>query len=293
VNTVPVVGFGLDYNYDERYVGHLDGLIDRYRDRLSHLSIVALPNDEAVDRFKEIAANLPLIHHLSNVAPANPHGADWDRLREQDDVTRRLRALWCCEDIGIWSLGPYAIPYFAPPPFEAEVADYIGGQIAEMERIVSVPFVAEVPSCSFIVGSISLGDFFHRIVDVSSCPLVLDVSHVVSYALVTGSDPLAVLASLPLKAVWEIHVAGGRVNPKHTFRYIDTHNHPVMSPVYDVLEAALDECSSLRAVTFELGDMVTHELIETGLEEIERRILASSFRPHLELAASSGADRPT
>jgi uncharacterized protein (UPF0276 family) len=112
--------------------------------------------------------------------------------------------------------------------------------------------------------------------------LVLDVSHVVSYALATGTDPITVLHSLPLWAVWEIHIAGGKVNPNHPDRYIDTHNHPILPSIYEVFEAALTSCENLRAVTFELGEAVTHELIETGLEQIERRIDAAGFTPRID-----------
>jgi len=282
----PVVGFGLDYNYDTAYVGSLRGLIDRYRGHLSHLSIVALPDLRAVDRFVELAGDVPVVHHLSNIAPANPHGVNWARLGAQDEMTAVLDARWCCEDVGIWSLGPYAIPYFAPPPFEPDVAEFVAVQIAEMERRVCRPFVAEVPSCTFVVGRMTLGEFFSHIVARGGCPLVLDVSHVVSYALATKCDPLRVLHTLPLDAVWEIHIAGGRTNPRHPDRYIDTHNHAILPQVFDVFDAALELCTNLRAVTFELGEAITTELIETGLGEIENRIALTRFRPLLDRPAS-------
>src|SRR5262249_32462476 len=159
-----LVGFGLDHQYFDKYPGTMRGLCERHRERLSHLSIVGLRDIASAREFSALAGGLPIVHHLSNIAPANPRGPDLARLETQDAISQELGARWCGEDIGIWSLGPHCIPYFAPPLFEADVAEQVGEGIRRVAERCSVPFLAEIPSCSFVVGRLSLGEFFHRLV---------------------------------------------------------------------------------------------------------------------------------
>jgi uncharacterized protein (UPF0276 family) len=274
-----LVGLGLDYKFSDRYPGGLEGLCNRYRDRLTHLSVVALPTRESARAFKSLAGRCAILHHLSDIAPANPHGPDLARLELQDTISRELGAVWCGEDIGIWSLGPYNLPYFAPPIFDADVADEVARQIARVQAACSIPFLAEIPSCSFVTGRLTLGEFFWRLVRGSDCGIVLDVSHVYSYALITGRDPFDVLRSLPLSHVREAHVAGGHVDPEHPFRYVDTHSDPILPEVLALLSDAVRLSPRLRGITYEIGVRLTTQQIDDDLARLETLLASADYAP--------------
>jgi uncharacterized protein (UPF0276 family) len=280
------VGFGVDAQYSLSYAGGIEGMVSRFRHRLSHISVVSLRTPQAAAAFcANVACGLPVIHHLSNIAPADPGGPDIVRLAELNCISEILNARWCCEDIGIWSLGPYQLPYFAPPLFEADIADLVAIGIVELQAATQFRFLAETPSCSFVAGRISLGEFFSRLVKRSACEIVLDVGHVFSYALYTDTDPIEVLMSLPLSHVREIHVAGGKIAKNHNWRYIDTHTDPILPAVEDLFIAALDRCEHLCAVTFELGCGLNDVAIDENLTRIEAAIAKTSFVPLLDLEA--------
>ena len=273
--TQPLVGFGLDFNLQPPAT--MRRLHEKFGHRLSHCSVVAMETVGDAETFRDIFKGLPLIHHLSNVAPGDAHGPHLDRLEQLDVLTRTLNAAWCGEDIGAWCIGPYAIPYFAAPLFEREVAELIGTRVASVIAKSSRPFLAEVPSCSFVAGRMSLGEFFHELVSRSGCGVVLDVSHVYSYALYQGLAPEAVLASLPLDAVWECHIAGGRADAKNPSVYIDNHFDRILPEVVELLGLAAARCPNLKAVTYEFAAKCTDEQVDAELSRLEQALSAQNF----------------
>jgi hypothetical protein len=277
---IPLFGFGLDYQYSDKYPGGIKSLCGKYYEKLSHISIVSLTSSEDALYFKNYVANgLRIIHHLSGIAPCDPVGPHLELLRKQSNLSTILSAEWCLEDIGIWSIGPYSIPYFAPPLFDKRVATVVAKRIKKIINQVNIPFLAEIPSCSFVIGNQSLGEFFHQIVSETNCGIVLDVSHVFSYSLATNQDPMYVLESLPLDAAREIHIAGGKISVKHANRYIDTHSDPIMTEVKEILKQSIICCPNLQAITYEIGINSSEELIDKEVIGLETILRDSKFRP--------------
>lgn len=283
----PLIGFGLDAQHAHRYPGSLEGLVESFRPRLTHISIVSVNSVEAAKRFRErVARGLPIVHHLSGVAPADPDGPHLERLCALGPITRELGAVWTGEDIGLWTIGPYAIPYFAPPIFDREFAREIGARIRDMRALSPAPFLAEVPSCTVATGRMDLGSFFVELTEAGGCDIVLDVSHVYSYALLTGRDPVAVQSSLPLHCVREAHVAGGRIDPEHPARYVDSHSDDIRPEVLALLNHAARHCARLEAVTYEIGVGLSAADIDHGVRDIERVLAGAGWKPaHLTASA--------
>ena len=185
-DSAPLIGLGLDYAHRDVYPGKLEGLCTKYIDRVSHLSIAGIEANRDAVGFRRLAGELPVIHHLLNIAPADLDGPDLAALDRQDTVSRSLDAVWCGEDIGLWSLGGHGIPYFTPPLFDAHVLEAACAGVEQVRDRVTVPFLCENPSCSFVAGELSLGEFFTRLLDRTGCSFVLDLSHLFSYCGVHG-----------------------------------------------------------------------------------------------------------
>jgi hypothetical protein len=275
-----LIGFGLDAQYSTRYPLGMEGLCDAYRSRLSHLSVVSLADATAAQWFmNHCAKDLPIVHHLNGVAPADPDGPHLRKLAELDRISDVLQPLWTCEDVGIWSIGPYAIPYFAPPIFESEIADLIAERIRQVRDASRYGYGAELPACPFTVGSMPLGAFFERIVEKSGCHMILDASHLFSYAIAKSIDPSELLSTLPLHAVREMHVSGGVLSHDASNRYIDTHSDPVLEEVLTLATEVVFRCPLLQCVTYEIGVGLTYGDIARDFDLLESCLAAAHFEP--------------
>ncbi|MGA5129411.1 DUF692 family multinuclear iron-containing protein [Streptomyces olivoreticuli] len=289
--SVGQLGFGLDWQYRGRYPQSMPDLCAKYADRLSHLSCVSLPSAADAQTFMdECAKDLPVVHHLPGVAPAAPNGPNLELFTRLEAVSDVLDAAWTCEDIGLWSIGPYPLPYFTPPLFEREVADHVVEGIKTMREVSRYPFVPEIPSCTLAVGRMGLGDFFHRVTDEADCDLLMDVAHVFSYAVAAGQPFEHVLKSLPLERVVEIHVAGGYIDPTFDNRYLDTHSHSVTPAVIDLMQEAVALSPRLRAVTYEIGVGLTAEDLDSDFERIEHLLAEINWTPSIARQADAASE---
>ncbi|RNM28527.1 DUF692 family protein [Dickeya undicola] len=271
------VGLGIDYTHS--YGHKLSELLQLSQHGISHLSVVAIPDLAVAKTFRQTFIDYPIIHHFSGMEPAGIDGLRPDVLERQSEISNELQAAWCLEDIGIWNVGPYNLPYFAAPVLcESVLAMTIEG-VKRIQQVSRIPFCAEIPSFSIAAGDMTLGEFFHRLVDATQCGVVLDISHVFSYAIYYGLKPEDVLTSLPLSAVNEIHIAGGSVHPKHHWRYRDTHSEKIVAEVFPLLEQAITQCTNLKAITYELGVGISTEVIVTDLGNIDNACQRMNFSP--------------
>lgn len=275
------IGLGIDYQHRHGYGLGLDTLVNKAHGHLSHLSVVGLNSILEVNNFLQISNKIPIIHHFTGVAPAGQGGLNVEALMAQQKFSSALNAVWCLEDIGIWNIGPYSIPYFSPPVLCREVLEQTIVGILDIKKVVKIPFLAEFPSCSFVAGDLRLEDFFSELIASTGCGMVLDVSHVLSYAIYTETPPNEVLAQLPLDAVLEIHVAGGSIHPEFGWRYRDTHSEPVLQATLEILELSIAHCRNLRAITYEIGVGISPELILKDLERLENLAESAGFSANL------------
>jgi uncharacterized protein (UPF0276 family) len=268
------IGIGIDGQYFADYATEVLESIEK--GRLSHISIVT-PDLVNYLELKNHAERF--IHHLSGVAPADPRGPNLENLAKLNEYSTKLGAVWCCEDMGVWSVGNTALPYFVPPPLTPQTLDHVVAGVAAVQAHAAVPFALEIPYFSIFCGTLSLGDFFAHLCKLHGTQIVLDLSHVFSYALAVGQDSCEVLATLPLENAVEIHVAGGKVSKICSNRYIDTHSDPIVDEVWKLLDAALNRCSKLQAITYEVGKSLDSRVFEADFSRIERVAEAHGFRP--------------
>ncbi len=275
------IGLGLDYNHFPKYfLGGWD-LIESLKNDLSHVSIVGIENKEVAKKFKEKMNEKPILHHFTGVEPAGVEGLNLSRLKQQLIISQILNPEWCLEDVGIWSIGPYAIPYFTPPVFTNETLDMLSNGVKKIQSKSDYIFAAEVPSCSFMAGDIDLCLFFKRLCCETNCKVVLDVSHIYSYSIYKDINIHHILEEFPLDNVIEFHIAGGSVHPAHKWRYRDTHSDPILNDIFLLLEVLISNCKNLKAITYEIGVNLPKNVFESDFQKLNYICEKSGFKSGL------------
>lgn len=108
-------------------------------------------------------------------------------------------------------------------------------------------------------------EFYTSLITQADCGMLLDVTNTYSNAVNFGFDPYAQIQQFPLDRVVEIHIACGR----WTDGFLeDSHDAPVMTKVWDLLEFTLEHCSP-KAILLERDAQFPNNLDEI-IRDVDR-----------------------
>jgi hypothetical protein len=79
-------------------------------------------------------------------------------------------------------------------------------------------------------------EFLNEVVEQADCGILLDVNNIYVSSRNHDFDPLVYINSIPPERVAQIHIAGHSKFQKYI---LDTHDHPVIDPVWKLYERAI------------------------------------------------------
>ena len=88
-------------------------------------------------------------------------------------------------------------------------------------------------------------EFLARLCDETECLILLDVNNIYVSAFNHGFDPLDYLRQIPSQRVQQFHLAG---HANHETHIIDTHDAPVIDPVWNLYAQALRHCGPVATM---------------------------------------------
>jgi uncharacterized protein (UPF0276 family) len=119
-----------------------------------------------------------------------------------------------------------------PVPYVHDLVAYAAERAAYVQRRLDRPFGIENLSSyvSFRRSTLTEWDFYAAVVREAGCWALLDVNNVYVSSQNHGFDPDAYLAAIDFSRVLQVHIAGHAREPSGVI--VDTHDHPVASPVW-------------------------------------------------------------
>jgi uncharacterized protein (UPF0276 family) len=143
------------------------------------------------------------------------------------------------------------------------VQDYLGQQIL-LENVSS--YVA------FKDSEMTEWEFIQEITERADCLILLDINNIYVSAFNHKFDPYTYLEGIPVERVRQFHLAG---HTQEEDMIIDTHDHPIVDPVWDLYAAAVRRFGYISTMIERDDNIPTvHELL-TELDQA--RELAESI----------------
>lgn len=170
--------------------------------------------------------------------------------------------------------------HLLPPPRTKDSLDVLVDNVRIAQGQLPVPLAIENIAATFTwpEDTISEPDFLTELVERTGVRLVLDVANLYASAVARGSDPVADLARFPLDAVAYMHVAGGT---EREGLYIDTHAHPMPTPVLSLLATAVEAYAGRRlpGIMLERDADVSPQTVDPEFTKLAEAIPTPSAGP--------------
>lgn len=128
-----------------------------------------------------------------------------------------------------------------PMPYTFAAARNTARNIREAQDFLEVPICVENVSsyAEFHASEMTEWEFLTEVVEQADCGILLDVNNIYVSSRNHSFDPYDYLNHVPHERVGQIHIAGHSKFEKYI---LDTHDHPVLDPVWKMYDHAIGLC---------------------------------------------------
>jgi len=164
-----------------------------------------------------------------------------DHLRRLKKLVQRTGTPWLSDHLCWGSVDGRYTHDLLPMPYTWEAVEWTARNIREVQDTVGVPVAVENVSsyAEFHASEMNEWEFLAEVVARADCGILLDVNNIYVSSKNHGFDPKIYLDAVPAERVAQIHIAGHTKFEKYL---LDTHDHPVLDPVWRLYDRAIRRC---------------------------------------------------
>jgi uncharacterized protein (UPF0276 family) len=233
---VPSPGFGLGLR-TEHYAEILAGpcRVDWF-EALSENYMI--PGGKPLAMLDKIRQDYPMVMHGVSMSIGTPDGPSLEYLTELKRLEQRIEPLWVSDHICWTGVHGRNLHDLFPLPYTEETVRHVAQNIRRVQDFLGRPLLMENVSSylAFTEDSLREWEFVAAIAEESDSLILLDVNNIYVSSVNHGFDPLHYLEAIPIQRVQQIHLAG---HHDHGDYIVDTHDHPIVDPVWDLYAAAV------------------------------------------------------
>src|SRR5580698_5133441 len=164
-----------------------------------------------------------------------------EHLRRLKALVKRTKTPWLTDHLCWGSVDGRYSHDLLPMPYTFEAAKRTAQKIREARDFLEVPIAVENVSsyAEFHVSEMTEWEFLTEVVELADCGILLDVNNIYVSSQNHNFNPADYVNSIPPERVAQIHIAGHSKFEKYT---LDTHDHPVLDPVWKLYARAIERC---------------------------------------------------
>lgn len=217
--------------------------------------------DQILDQYRVVQHGVSL--YLGSAERLNR-----EHLRRLKELVRRTKTPWLTDHLCWGSVDGRYTHDLLPMPYTFEAARVTAEKIRHVQDFLEIPIAVENVSsyAEFHISEMTEWEFLVEVVEQADCGILLDVNNIYVSSRNHGFDALEYVNSIPAERVAQIHIAGHSKFQKYT---LDTHDHPVIEPVWQLYKRSIERCGS-TATLLEWDDNIP------SFEEVHREALKAN-----------------
>jgi len=188
-----------------------------------------------LDRVRE---HYPIVMHGVSLSIGSTDPLDFAYLKRLKALIERIEPAWISDHFCWTGHGGHNSHDLLPLPLTEEAVRHVAARVQQVQEFLGRQILLENASTyvSFTHSEMNEWEFVREVCERADCLLLLDVNNVYVSARNHGFDTLQYLDGLPGERIRQCHLAG---HSDYGDYVIDTHDHPVASPVWALYAEAL------------------------------------------------------
>ena len=260
--------------------------------RVDHFQAV-LEQRPAVDWFEIISENFLVaggkprhyLHAIREHYPMAMHGVslsigstdplDFDYLRALKTLANEVQPAWLSDHLCWTAVEGTNTHDLIPLPYTEEAIDHVAARIRQVQDFLGRQILIENVSSyvSYRDSAMTEWEFLDEVARRADCLILFDVNNIYVSARNHGFDPQDYIDGIDPARVRQFHLAGGTDYGDYV---IDTHDHDVSAPVWELYAAALRRFGPISSMIERDADIPALPALIAELD-IARRIAGETL----------------
>jgi len=185
-----------------------------------------------------IRQHYPMVMHGVSLSIGGTDPLDMQYLSQLKQLVQRVEPCWISDHLCWTAQGGHNLHDLLPLPYNEDVIKHVVSRVKQVQDFLGRQILLENVS-SYVTyqhSEMSEWEFYRAVVEEADCLMLLDINNIYVSARNHQFDALSYLNAMPGHRVQQMHLAGHTDCGDYV---IDTHDHPVVDPVWRLYEKAL------------------------------------------------------
>lgn len=213
-----------------------------------------------------IRADYPVAMHGVALSIGGTDPLNLDYLGRVRALAQRIEPAWISDHLCWTGVDGLNLHDLLPLPYTEEALRHVVERVRRVQDFLGRRILLENVSSyiTYTTSALQEWEFLNAVAAEADCLLLLDINNIHVSACNHGFDPQLYLQQIAPERVWQLHLAGHLDRGDYL---IDTHDHPIAAPVWQLHAAAVRRFGAVSTV-IERDDALP-PLVEL-LDELER-----------------------
>jgi uncharacterized protein len=190
--------------------------------------------DQILDQYRVVQHGVSM--YFGSAQPLNR-----DHLKRIKELTKRTKTPWLSDHLCWGGVDGRYTHDLLPLPYTFEAIRITAERVRMVQEYLEIPVAVENVSsyAEYLDSEMTEWEFLNEVVHAADCGILLDVNNIYVSSQNHNFNPTDYVNSIPAERVAQIHLAGHSKFEKYM---LDTHDHPVLDPVWRLYARAIERC---------------------------------------------------